>query len=372
MGYNFSSNRDMNFHITRALAEASLGGGDFFEILYTGTSIKPGDFEDWYQKWRKIAIKTRTDALEAETEKMFTTAQYRFLSASNYFRLAMFFCGPEDPRMKENYLEHVQCFQSAGRYFTPPLERVKIPFEGEEFECYFFPALENKETNSPAVLFVPGADVTKEELYFLGVNEMRKRGMSVLCFEGSGQGANLRLGNSKIRYDYEKPARLALDFLQSRKYVDPNRIGIVGRSFAGYYATRVAALDSRIRACVIWGALYNAAQDIFDVYPTIRDHLTWQTGAKDHEQAREKLDKFTLDELAPRVNCPILIMHGEDDFLVPVSAAKKLYSVLTNSDKELRVYPSGQPGSVHCQYDNFADAIPYMCDWLYSKLTRVV
>ena len=42
----------------------------------------------------------------------------------------------------------------------------------------------------------------------------------------------------------------ALDYLQSRKEVDPERIGVTGRSGGGAYSWWIAAIDERIKAAV--------------------------------------------------------------------------------------------------------------------------
>jgi 2,6-dihydroxypseudooxynicotine hydrolase len=46
-----------------------------------------------------------------------------------------------------------------------------------------------------------------------------------------------------------------LDVLEQSLDIDPERIGIIGRSTGGYYAPKAASMDGRVRAAVAWGAM---------------------------------------------------------------------------------------------------------------------
>ena len=59
-------------------------------------------------------------------------------------------------------------------------------------------------------------------------------------------------------------ARRCVDYLISRDDVDPKRIGAIGLSFGGTMTTYAAALDRRIKACVISGYLSTIADALGD------------------------------------------------------------------------------------------------------------
>ena len=188
--------------------------------------------------------------------------------------------------------------------------------------------------------------------------------MAMLTIDGPGQGTSLRHRNLHSRYDYEVPVGAALDFLQSRPEVDPDRIGVIGRSFAGYYSCRALAFDHRPKALVVFGAFYKVPEDIVARNPR---YWQWLVGAATLEEAREKYKKFSLEGLVERIECPMLILHGEEDHLVPVEDAHRTYAEASCA-KELVIYKTGERGSVHCQYDSFPETVPLMCDWLSEKL----
>ncbi len=60
-------------------------------------------------------------------------------------------------------------------------------------------------------------------------------------------------------------AFLGLDYLENRPEVDPQRLGMVGLSYGGRVATFTSALDDRIKAVVISGALNLYAERIISV-----------------------------------------------------------------------------------------------------------
>ena len=52
----------------------------------------------------------------------------------------------------------------------------------------------------------------------------------------------------------------------------------------------------------------------------------WVVGAPDNETALEWAKKFTLEGIAQRIECAFLVLHGENDRIVPLAEAKKRQS----------------------------------------------
>ncbi|HYB71934.1 MAG TPA: prolyl oligopeptidase family serine peptidase [Candidatus Sulfotelmatobacter sp.] len=359
-------NFDWSWHLARPIAEAIYGGGEFHEIHRAAERITPGDTESWYGEWDRVAHHVEALGREAEWAGHGITARDHYLRACNYYRWAEFFLLPEDPRRLPAYDRCVACFRAAGRFFVPPLEQVEIPYEGTSLPGYFYPAMHAPAGRQPGLLYVAGADVLKEELYFLGGKAAIERGMALLVMDGPGQGETLRHRGLPSRFDYEVPVRAALDYLAARPEVDSKRIALLGRSFGGYYAARAAAFERRLRGCAIFGALYDGG-DLFDTYPPIRNQLRWLTGAKDLAEARERLRRFSLQGIVEKITCPLLVVHGEDDHLVPAWHARRTFDE-ARTEKRLVLYKPGEPGSIHCSYDGFPYTIPTIVDWLADRL----
>jgi alpha-beta hydrolase superfamily lysophospholipase len=107
------------------------------------------------------------------------------------------------------------------------------------------------------VIFYDGLDVTKEILYGIIGDQFSRRGIACLVIDTPGTGEPLRLRGVASRADYEVPTAAIVDYLQTRRDIDPDRIGLLGISLGGYYAPRGAAFEKRITACVAWGAMWD-------------------------------------------------------------------------------------------------------------------
>ncbi len=350
----------------RLLAEVRDGGGDLFEIVETASRIHVSDEDDWYEKWNALGTKCFSEGEASEDRGRLQTAREYFLRASNYYRMSDFYLEPADPREVPAYDLIVSAFLRASKHFQHSFEMVEVPFEGATLPAYFLRASRREET--PAVILMGGADSVKEEYYFRGALESIERGMSCLLVDGPGQGAPLRKRNMYIRHDCEKPISAIIDYLQSRGDVDKGRIGYVGSSLGGYFAIRAAAYEKRIGAAVAWSACYDVLRDIYDYFPPIQRRIRHILGARDDAEAREKLTPFTLQGSVGKVTCPLLIVHGEEDYVCSPSAAYRVYDEATGP-KTLKMYMKGELGSLHAQQDNLDGTKCFIFDWLQEKLS---
>ena len=363
-------NEDWSWHLLRTIAEGNYGGGEAQECLRTAARITAGDKESWHVEWKALADHVAHLGEEALKQGRTVTARDHLLRACNYYRWAEFFLPATDPRRLPTYQRCIDTFRRVGPYIDPPLERVEIPYEGTALQGYFYAAKgASAENPSPGAIYIAGADVLKEELYFLAGRALIERGFSLLVMDGPGQGETLRFQKIVSRPDYEVPAAAAFDVLAARPEVDENRLGLIGRSFGGYYATRAAAFEKRVKGLVVFGALFEAVE-LYDDYPTIRFQLQWLTGGASPDDTRERLKQFSLRPVIGEVSCPDLVIHGEGDHLTPASHAHRTFDGLTVEDKRLILYGKDEPGSVHCQYNSFPTTIPDLCDWLLGRVNR--
>ena len=119
----------------------------------------------------------------------------------------------------------------------------------------------------------------------------------------------------------------ALGFLAAQPRVDPDRLGVVGFSFGGRAAVRLAAAHpTRLRAVV--------------VYYAIASHAALGRALSGRAARAEPL--------AARVGtlrAPVLIHHGEADASVPVEQAHLLHRALVAAGKSSTLYT--YPGAHH-------------------------
>ncbi|MGZ8202353.1 MAG: serine aminopeptidase domain-containing protein, partial [Burkholderiales bacterium] len=77
---------------------------------------------------------------------------------------------------------------------------------------------------------------------------------------------------------------------------------------------------------------------------------------------------FKLAGVAQQIRCPTLIVHGENDTIVPVKWAHALYDAVGASQKTLKIFTPADGGSEHCHGDNRVVGSNYIADWLADNL----
>lgn len=368
----FADNPLWSFQLLRIIGEAHYGGGNFGEIYRVASRIRSGNEEDWYREWRTLAKEVEALGDQSATHGHPASARDAYLRACNYYRVAEFFLSHDDQRKLATFMASASCFQKAGQLFDPPIQDVEVPYEGATLPGYLLLPKGRDRQRIPALIRIGGLDSTAEELYFAGGAAAIERNIACLILDAPGHGAALRLRKIPTRFDYEKPVAAAVDYLQGRPEVDPNRIALMGWSVGGYYAPRAAAFEHRLKACVAWGALFDGPsllqQRPWDLWPaSFRQQMQWVLGVNDGQEAQEKLQQFTLRGVIQEIRCPILITHGELDILVPVSEAHTMYEEAPEP-KMLKVFTAQEGGAAHCQADNLALAHQFMFDWLEDQL----
>jgi len=354
----FHPNPAFGYQLLRVIAE----GADVFECWRVAARVET--IADWQREWAAAGARWLAQAEAAAARGDGYTARTRAFQAHFFYRLAEFFLHENTPEKQDLFRRMRASFQLAGRYFQPPLEPVRIPFAGTYLDGYFLPARGAERERRPAVVFIGGADSVMEECALSGGEAFRGAGLHTLVLDGPGQGAPLRFENQYARPDYEVVYSAALDYLAGRPECAPDRLGVVGVSMGGYYGAR-GALDPRVKAAVVWSALYDVGEGLYDYFPPIRDTLRYITGSRTLEETREKLRAFTLAPVVQRIRCPTLVVHGGLDHLVPESEARRIYEALT-CEKALRIWPAGQ----HALLDYTPEVLQVMNAWLLTHLMR--
>ena len=228
---------------------------------------------------------------------------------------------------------------------------------------------------APTVVVVNGMDNAKEmSIFFCGL-EFARRGFNTLCLDGPGMGEMRRMRDMPSRYDYEVPGTAAYEYLLRRKDVDPKRIAIMGYSFGGYYASRIAAFEKRYAACIALSALHwdlagwqlhikeknaNAPKSVAQS----NFQFQWVVGAATTDEAIEIAKKFSLKDVAQHITCPFLVTHGGNDRVVPVQNAQKLYDAVGSKNKTIKIFSTEEGGAEHAHVDNRQVGIDFAADWL--------
>ncbi len=342
--------------------------------------VRQNEPDAWHEEWGAMGARLERAAKEASAQGHEMTAGNYFLRAGMYYFTGERFLYPGEAKRNIG-LKALEC-QQAGlvrRYSN--LEKIEVPFEGRSLPALFMKA-QGVAGPAPTVVVFNGMDNCKEmSVLFAGV-EFAARGMNALCIDGPGQGECLRFRDLYARHDYEVAGSAAYDYLAKRPEVDAKRMVVMGYSFGGYYASRIAAFEQRYAACVAMSALH------WDLHGWQRDikrrqdadpkgtpqsafHFRWVMGClEDGEAALEKAKKFSLAEVAANITMPFLIVHAGEDKVVPLPSAHKLYEAVGSKRKHLKIFTPEEGGHYHAQADNRQVGIDYIADWIADTLKR--
>lgn len=327
----------------------------------------------WWEEWSALGARLEKLADAAEAAGRLMSAGGAYLRAGMYYFTAERFIVPGAVKRAMG-LRAIEC-QTKGilrRY--PNVERVEVPYEGSTLPALLMKA-PGVTGRAPAMVAFDGLDNCKEMNVLFNGLEFASRGWHTLAIDGPGQGESLRLRDIKTRHDYEAAGTAAYEWIAARPEVDTKRIAVMGYSFGGYYAPRIVAFEKRYCACVAFGAMHWSMETWVDgirravgsdAKTSAQSHfqVPWAFGAKDLDEAVEMAKRFDLAGVAGRIECPLLVVHGENDRIVPLDSAKRLYEAAGSKRKHLKIFTAAEGAAEHCQVDNRQLGVDYIADWL--------
>jgi 2,6-dihydroxypseudooxynicotine hydrolase len=334
-------------------------GVDFNDLQRVAQHVERWD--DWCREWSACGAQhARLGETAFASGRYESAAQHYFQAAISYhFGKFLFVHRPDELRAAHD--QTVRCYRRALPFFDPPGEHVAIPYAGGGT----MPAILRKPWHvprPPVVILIPGLDSVKEELHRYG-DDFLRRGMAVLAIDGPGQGEmEFRY---PIRHDYEVPVGHAIDYLEGRPDLDAGRVGLMGVSLGGYYAPRAAAFEPRVRAAIAIAGAYRFA-DHFDRLPGLtRDAFIFRLKAPDQSTALALLEQMDLTGVLTRITCPLLLIMGRKDRLVPPESAEQMARD-AGDHADLWLFDEG---------NHVCNNIPYLyrpqqADWMRRMLHR--
>jgi len=275
-------------------------------------------WEDWCAAWSARAKVHEDLGRDSLKDNFRLTAGEHLVRAAIYYHFAKFVFVQDTKQMKAAHMKAVECYREGVALVRPAGERVEIPFEGRKIAG----VLRKVGTKpGPVLIMAPGLDSTKEEIHAYE-EPFLARGISILAIDGPGQGeAEYEI---PICGDYERAARAVCDWIETRKDLDLQRIGIWGVSLGGYYAPRAAAYEKRIKACIALSGPFEW-EKIWDGLPELtRETFRVRSHSSSLDEAKQRTRELTMVDAAPRITCPIFVVTGRQDRLVPASHAERL------------------------------------------------
>jgi 2,6-dihydroxypseudooxynicotine hydrolase len=133
-------------------------------------------------------------------------------------------------------------------------------------------------------------------------------------------------------------------------------------SLGGYYAPRVAAADPRVRACVALAGPYDFGA-CWDGLPELtREAFRVRSRSADEAAARAAAGTLSLAGHAAAIACPLLVVAGQRDRLIPWRHAERLAADAPAAT--LLLLPEGNHGCMNVAAAHRLKT----ADWLAARL----
>ena len=206
--------------------------------------------------------------------------------------------------------------------FQVEIEKVSFQSERQYISgILHFPENEH----SPCVITSHGLLSSKDTEKYVALGErLTKEGLAMLRFDFRG------CGDSEGRMEESTVSGRIADLGSAIEFVKSHlgsetRIGLLGSSLGGYISLMKASKEEKVRAVVIWATPFHLdnlkSKENKEVMPSLGEGFF------------EDLPRHRLLPLLPKIsNC--LVIHGEEDELVPVDQAWEIFHSL-GSPKEI-------------------------------------
>jgi esterase FrsA len=310
---------------TESLARAErgaypLGGLDVADVREALAMIKTRDPEEWGRAW--IAVADRYMAA-AKTETA-AAADADYLRAWRLYAFGQW-PAPTSPAKQLAYDKAVAAYLMHAAAFDPPLEVVRIPFEGSTIVGYFRRP-KNADHPLPVVIGISGLDSRKEnvaETYAA----LLPHGIAFFAIESPGTGQSPVKASPTAERIYAR----VIDYLMARPDIDKTRILVHGQSFGAYWAAKIAHTErARLAGVVAQSpAVHTYYQaDYFRPSLYTREYLFDRLPAYLNVYGTQNLDELTTvlatmslktQGLIGQPTAPLFIVGGVKDTQVPIA-----------------------------------------------------
>ena len=278
---------------------------------------------------------------------------------------------PNHPDKLASYRLECQAYVAAGALFDPPLERVALPFdgrEGEGREVVFYVRRPQGVVRPQVVVMWGGVDAWKEEMTELS-EQLLRQGLATVAMDNVGTGESPVVAVP----DAERQFLPVLDWVAAQPDVDGQRPAILGRSFGGYWATKLAHQQpERFAASVNWGGgahhmfqreWVEASRHPESYLMELVETRSRMLGARNDQEYIEGFARLSLQDqgLLDQPCAPMLLVNGKDDRQCPIADIHLLYE--SGLPKAVRLFPGGHMGfGPH--------TVPTIVGWLKTQLAN--
>jgi len=185
------------------------------------------------------------------------------------------------------------------------------------------------------------------------VHALHDAGCSVLLVEYRGYGGN---PGSPSEEGFYKDARAAWKYLESREDVDASRLIVFGKSIGTGPATQLAT--ERQPAGLVLDSPFTSAIDVgvhHYWYLPVR-WLIW--------------DKFDNLSKIDEVKCPVLVIHGDRDRIIPIEHGRKVFQFAEEPKEFVVVEGAGHNSVVDTDRQGYVSAIKRLLETAEKRVSN--
>jgi len=316
---------------------------DSAEVREALGMLKSLDRDEWAAAWSAIGDRHLAQGRSAEASGS-ATASKHYKYAFEYYLFARFPLENSPGKVKA-YDKALVAFAAYAKLQNPPIEIVRIPFEGKEIVGVL--RLPANVRPAPLVVTIGGLDGRKENASFRN-DAYLAHGIGYFSFDMPGT------GQSTIRQvvpGAEREFSRVLDYIATYSGLDAKRVVVYGGSWGGHWAARLAFTErERIRGAVAQGGpVHEYFQPEWQRKAIgTREYLFELFEARAAIYGAKTLDEFLA--YGPKMSlktagwlekpsAPMLVINGMRDTQVPVEDVFLL--MRSGSPKEVWINPQG-------------------------------
>ena len=336
-------------------------------VIASVDSFYRGGHRDWPTQWFKAGDRYSERGRGALASGHRQTAAQMLLSAAVCHHLAGYMhhdIGRLLPETRQSMLRAVEIYWEAAPLFSPPSVLVEVPFDDTTLRPFL--RLPRGVERPPCVILIGGANSNMINMHAVS-DYYLDRGMATIGLDGPGQGEfRARTGRALRVGEYDRALGAVADWVQRDGRLDGARIGIYGRATGSLLAIHAAAGDKRFRAVVAHPAAFNFANFFEQAFAhTLISHrleMCSFLGARTLEEGTRLVrEQLTLEDVADRVDFPILSVCSADDETMPTSESTILQQRV-KGPVEIVTFPGkghGGPSRL---------SLPLEADWMRDRL----
>ena len=224
------------------------------------------------------------------------------------------------------------------------------------------------EKTSSAVIISNGFAANKDRTRLIKLAEtLSKNGFAALRFDFGGCGES---EDSEITLKNQvDDLKSAINYMRKNGYFN---IGLLGESLGGL--TSILAYDNEIKALVLWAPVTKSKapstiqKEELQQELNERGFIIYQKDGREFMIPKEYLEErqaINQKEILSKIKCPVLIIHGDKDDIVPLADSREAMQFLPEKSK-LEIIKDGD----HKLDDKMNEVIPLSVNWFKKYLLQ--